>query len=256
MASSTKRDGPANATPPPNYKVQRRESMHVGATHSTLCIEGTEAFETTTVDLAGLPLRIRQHSEMAFCTGCRLWDSSIALARWILAHGVPWVANKRVLEMGSGCGLAGLAATREAEHVRLTDGEARLLPNLRFNADQLAGVPVEVAHLNWSDTPDKLTAEHGTWDVVLGADLVYSSGCVAPLARAISALLKPGGALLMCSPSGRHGLEQLVTALRAAGMRCERSVLDAELLRGAACQGNEAEVRAHPFVLLRACKAV
>ena len=198
MASSTKRAPPTNATPPPNYKVQRRESMHVGATHSTDAV----VFETTTVELtAGKSLRIRQHSEMTFCTGCRLWDSSIALARWILAHGVPWVADKRVLELGSGCGLAGLAATHEAKHVRLTDGEARLLPNLRFNADQLADVPVEVAHLNWSDTPDKLTTEHGTWDVVLGADLVYSSGCVVPLARAISALLKPGAAFLMCSPS-------------------------------------------------------
>ena len=35
-------------------------------------------------------------------------------------------------------------------------------------------------------------------------------------------------------------------------MRCSEEVLEAELLRGAACQGEEAEVRAHPFLLLRA----
>lgn len=254
MASIAKRDKPANATPPPNYKVQRRESIHVGATHTTSSVP---AFESTTIELtAGKSLCIRQHSELTFCTGCRLWDSSIALARWLLAHGVPWVANRSVLELGSGCGLAGLAAACEAQRIRLSDGEARLLPNLRFNADQLIDVPVEVAHLNWSDTPDKLSTQHGTWDVVIGADLVYSSGSVVPLARAVASLLKPGGTLIMCSPSGRHGLEQLVEALRAVGMRCERSLLDAELLRGATCQGDEAEVRAHPFVLLRACKGV
>ena len=86
---------------------------------------------------------------------------------------------------------------------------------------------------NWSDSPAELTGAHGTFDVILGADLVYSSGCVAGLARAVVALLRPGGTLLLCSPSGRHGLRQFTAALEAAGLRCTEQVLDAELLRDA-----------------------
>ena len=41
-------------------------------------------------------------------------------------------------------------------------------------------------------------------------------------------------------------------ALEAEGLRCSEEVLEAELLRDAACQGEDAEVVAHPFLLLRA----
>ena len=72
-----------------------------------------------------------------------------------------------------------------------------------------------MAELNWSSDPTALAAAHGTFDVLLGADLVYSSGCVAVLARAVRALLRPGGGtLLLCSPSGRHGLRQFTTVPR------------------------------------------
>ena len=74
-----------------------------------------------------------------------------------------------------------------------------------------------MASLNWSSDPAELVAAHGTFDVLLGADLVYSSGCVAVLARAVRALLRPtGGTLLLCSPSGRHGLLQFTGVPRCA----------------------------------------
>ena len=41
-------------------------------------------------------------------------------------------------------------------------------------------------------------------------------------------------------------------ALEAEGLRCSEEVLEPELLRDAACQGEDAEVVAHPFLLLRA----
>ena len=138
-----------------------------------------------------------------------------------------------------------------------------------------------MAALNWSSGPAELVAAHGTFQVLLGADLVYSSGCVTVLARAVRALLRPtGGTLLLCSPSGRHGLRQFTAvprcvnhrpaarparpdacppntprrsqALEAEGLRCSEEVLEPELLRDAACQGEDAEVVAHPFLLLRA----
>ena len=79
---------------------------------------------------------------------------------------------------------------------------------------------VDVAALNWSSDPAELVAAHGTFQVLLGADLIYSSGCVTVLARAVRALLRPsGGTLLLCSPSGRHGLRQFTAVPRCAKHR-------------------------------------
>ena len=49
-----------------------------------------------------------------------------------------------------------------------------------------ASARLEVASLNWSHEPAELREAHGTFDVIVGADLVYSSGCVAGLARAVA----------------------------------------------------------------------
>ena len=54
------------------------------------------------------------------------------------------------------------------------------------------------------------------FDVVLGADLVYSSGAVASgLADCAAAALASGGTLILCCPDGRHGLLELFQTLRA-----------------------------------------
>lgn len=242
--------------PPPGYVVQRRESIHVGScTSDAEEAESAANFELRTVSLTSSEsLQIRQFRELRFCSGCRLWDSGVALARW-LCNDKEVLHDKEVLELGSGVGLVGLAAARRARRVVLTDGELRLLPNLRRNATEAvppASARLEVASLNWSHEPAELRAAHGTFDVILGADLVYSSGCVSGLSRAVAALLRPGGMLLLCSPAGRHGLHQFTAALEAKGLCCSEEVVDAALLRDAACQGEEAEVRAHRFLLLRA----
>ena len=84
-------------------------------------------------------VQIRQFRELRFCSGCRLWDSGVALSRWLCTRGEPdLLLDKDVLELGSGVGMVGLVAARKARRVRLTDGEPRLLPNLRHNAAQAA----------------------------------------------------------------------------------------------------------------------
>ena len=138
-----------------------------------------------------------------------------------------------------------------------------LLPNLQHNAQAVAAVHtpapvVEVAELNWSRDAAELAAEHGSFDVLLASDVVYSSGCVSGLAAATSALLREGGELLMAYPQGRHGqvlFRQALSADRLLWRDVREEVLPAALLRGCAHQGTEREVTAHQFVLLRATRA-
>ncbi|KAL3930876.1 MAG: hypothetical protein SGPRY_001349, partial [Prymnesium sp.] len=82
------------------------------------------------------PLVLRQFTSHFWCSGCRLWDSAVALGRYLLEHP-ELVCNRRVLELG--CGVApipGLCAARVAATVSMTEGEANLLPSIRHNLEQ------------------------------------------------------------------------------------------------------------------------
>ena len=136
--------------PPPGYVVQRRESIHVGACTAEREEASSSAnFEERTVSLtASESMQIRQFRELRFCSGCRLWDSGVALSRWLCTRGEPDLLDKEVLELGSGVGMVGLVAARKARRVRLTDGEPRLLPNLRHNTAQAAPLTAQVECLS------------------------------------------------------------------------------------------------------------
>ena len=146
--AQTLTEQPAARLPPPDYVVQRRESIHVGSTHAEKQEAHSSAnFEERTVSLtASESMQVRQFRELRFCSGCRLWDSGVALSRWLCTRGDD-LLDKEVLELGSGVGLVGLVAARKARRVLLTDGEPRLLPNLRHNATQAAPLAAQAEGL-------------------------------------------------------------------------------------------------------------
>jgi SAM-dependent methyltransferase len=61
-----------------------------------------------------------------------LWPSSIELARYCLKER--GVCSRRILEIGCGLGLAGVAAARAGAHVIFTDYEPDALKFARYNA--------------------------------------------------------------------------------------------------------------------------
>ena len=103
------------------------------------------------------------------------------------------VAGARVLELGSGTGLAGLAAVvLGAQSVAFTDQaavmdvlQANALPNL--TAAQRARVRFDV--LQWgTDDPDHPLAPTSSgprFDIIIGADLVYAREAMQPLIHTI-----------------------------------------------------------------------
>ncbi|KAK9895378.1 hypothetical protein P389DRAFT_92570 [Cystobasidium minutum MCA 4210] len=124
-------------------------------------------------------------------TGFQTWSSAVYLARRMLADprqffkagGNSTTAKpRRILELGSGTGLGGIAAyhallqaTDEA-HLVLSDMDQptldTLTDNVRNNSDQgtLANIHVEVCHLDWTCID---SSRFKPFDTILGADLVY-----------------------------------------------------------------------------------
>jgi hypothetical protein len=65
-------------------------------------------------------IHIRELSILDAGLGCAIWDAAIILSRWIHANQTLFI-GQIVLELGSGCALAGIVAARYAGEVYLTD---------------------------------------------------------------------------------------------------------------------------------------
>lgn len=131
--------------------------------------------------------------------GNLVWDGALALSKFLsnLASNkissmdpLPGIQGKRVLELGSGTGVLGLACARTgASHVVVTDNEPELLTLLERNIEANAlSTKVSAKPLDWED---KSTYLNECFDCVVAADVLYagdgSSFCQALLSHLSSA---------------------------------------------------------------------
>ena len=143
-------------------------------------------------------------------TGAVVWDGAVLLARANARAGLGASGLKRnVLELGAGCGLAGIAwAVTEGCNLTLTDRPHRLRA-LRENAAR-NGVEATVAALDWT------RAEFGAYDVVLAADCVYDEALATPLVRAMSYAMRDGAVALVSIDEANRRPAALRAFLRVA----------------------------------------
>jgi predicted nicotinamide N-methyase len=157
--------------------------------------------------------------ETAQSTGVTLWQAAPRLAQYLVDHAndnsdnslvVPLVANKSVLELGAGLGLCGIVAHRlGAAHVMLTDGDTAALKQMRHNV-QLnlnncsTNTPSSTNNTNTSllcrqlfwanqkhmDSFLQSSPHQAGYDVILGADVVYTRESLEPLFDTVVTLLK------------------------------------------------------------------
>ncbi|XP_010940383.1 uncharacterized protein [Elaeis guineensis] len=121
-------------------------------------------------------------------TGAVMWDSGVVLGKF-LEHAVDSgrlvLQGKRVVELGSGCGLVGCIAALLGADVILTDlpDRLRLLKkNVEDNVDEgNARGSARVSELTWGDELDAEFIEPSPPEFVLGSDVIYSEGAVKDL---------------------------------------------------------------------------
>jgi predicted nicotinamide N-methyase len=167
--------------------------------------------------------------------GQLLWPAAPVLARWSVAHRQLFM-GKRVLELGAGVGLVGLTAglfgliaaaetqqTATATHVVLSDFNAQVLDNLRFNASLnepklnaelsmlrqfvAASNLFSVAALDWSIHP--LRADYmESFDVILASDVICRPEDGAHLLNAVKHCLTSDGIAIVLLPprTARFGI--------------------------------------------------
>lgn len=168
-------------------------------------------------------------------TAHKVWPSAKAMAAVMHDTSMVDCRGKRVLELGAGCGLAGLSAWRAgAAAVCLTD-LAENLPRLREivaqqQVDELASGSVHVAALDWTQPlPPAIASTR--FDVVLACDCVFWPSLFDPLLATLASLAG-SPRVLLCMEERLGRAAEFCERARTQGWVLRELQYDARLLRG------------------------
>lgn len=172
-------------------------------------------------------------------TGQILWPAAKILSLYLTQCGICRSAS--VLELGAGSGLAGLVAANlldDPSKVMLTDNNELVLDLLRRNVDANFCHRTETPrceHLSWGvEEVDAFIGRHGTYDVILGADVVFWPSAVPLLIQTVHRLLtkQPTAKFFLSYINrSRYTTKLLQTVADKSGLQLERIELEDEAFR-------------------------
>jgi len=126
-----------------------------------------------------------------------LWPSSLGLGEYILENR-SYFKDKKVLELGCGLGLAGMAARAADADVLFTDYDPIALEFTRRNFRRNFGCLPRTRLMDW-----RSPAPQETYDIIIGADILYERKMLAPLLNFCSRTLKDNGWIMLAEPGRR-----------------------------------------------------
>ena len=170
-----------------------------------------------------------------------LWDGSLLLAS--LLRSEPWrVRGQRVLEIGAGLGLPSIVAAAMGGHVVATEQSPLdlLRREVGRNQDVIAAGKgsIDVQELDWTELPESILQRLGSFDVVLGCDILagVKSG-TAHFDQILGIIQKVGtvwaACLLTWVPRCGVEVKRLLAAVETALPSWKATFLDASSLQAA-----------------------
>lgn len=164
-----------------------------------------------------------------------LWPGALLLGEVVARE--PWpefdrTAPPRVLEIGCGLGLAGLAALSRGFHVVFTDYDEAPFPFIRRSIaeNRLDDRSAEMRRLDWRMLPED------QYPLILGSDVLYEKRLVPLVAELLARLLAADGVGLIASPL-RVAAEDFPQALIDRGLKCRLDPLIGRDERGEPVRG-------------------
>lgn len=137
-----------------------------------------------------------------------LWPAAIHMSQAVLKE--EWPKGTRVLELGCGVGLVGLAARAKDCRVTMTDYEAKSVAAAQHNARLNGFDDVATFELDWRTPPNE------KFPVILGCDLLYEQRNHVPLLDLLEIMLEPGGTCWLAD-GGRNVAHQFWYLARERG---------------------------------------
>lgn len=139
-----------------------------------------------------------REAEILSSHGWRVWPGAQLLTSWMVSEP-SFLVGRRVLEVGAGPGLCGLAAAAlGAKEVDLSDRCKAVRKALTMSAEENGLKNVTVRSLDW-EAPDALDR----YDVALASEVIYQKPAVERLPKLLLEVLKPGGVFCACENAER-----------------------------------------------------
>lgn len=140
-----------------------------------------------------------------------LWPSAEALARFLGEHP-ELVKGKSVLELGCGLGLPSLVSHYLGAKVLATDFHPDVEKYFLRNCTH-SSLDVPYKRFNWRS----LESELGTFDVVIGSDILYESNHPEQVISCLLKFIAPGGRMILSDP-GRAYLQKFLNEIKNKGL--------------------------------------
>lgn len=122
-------------------------------------------------------------------TGLTLWRAAPLLCDF-MQQNASLIEDQRVLELGAGLGLCGIAAELlGARDVCMTDGDTNTLAQLRENVKTNGCTKIICPQLRWGHQVAEFVERHGKFDVIIAADIIYVESILEPLFDTVVALM-------------------------------------------------------------------
>lgn len=139
-----------------------------------------------------------------------MWPSGV-----MLAEGLSGLRGEglRLLELGCGIGVVAAAAVLSGFEVTGTDYYDDALSFTRVNVARNTGVDPATRVLDWRAPPDDL----GTFDLVVGADVLYEDPYAGLVAALLARTIAPAGRGMIADP-GRLAAPQFHAECRRLGL--------------------------------------
>ncbi|MEO0899907.1 MAG: 50S ribosomal protein L11 methyltransferase [Bacteroidota bacterium] len=123
-----------------------------------------------------------------------LWHASIGLTRWI-EEGKVVVAGQKVLEIGCGLGLCGIAAAFQGAEVVLTDYLPDALLLARYNWLLNHSIEPDCRLLDWRQPKVEWKS-----DILLASDVAYEERALHPLVNTFKTMTTQNGSIWLSEP--------------------------------------------------------
>ena len=123
-----------------------------------------------------------------------IWPSAIALSEYVVENKLEFKGNK-VLEIGCGLGLVGIAVTAIGGDVLFTDYDYHALQFTQTNFTRNFNRPASVQLLDW-----RRPGKSQSFDIVLAADILYEKRWLEPVLDILDRKLAPKGIAYIAEP--------------------------------------------------------
>lgn len=130
-----------------------------------------------------------------------IWDAALVLAHYLMIQPPEFLAGKRVIELGAGCGLVSLTCATRNALVTISD-LSMLLPlinsNVQSNLTAEEQARTSVQELRWGTNAAHLNPP---FDFIFASDCIYTVQHFPELAQSLEDLSGPHTRILMANES-------------------------------------------------------